>query len=170
MVALFTAGEPITADALNLRTQKLVQRGQRVTSSSGSSASEVGIMRIDGAQLYAGYLYVATCPNAGLDVSTNGETPRLNLRYTVDGSTATTSSTQMTMAQADVPDAAVADHHGIWGTYVPSSDVVMSLLLSIVRAAGAGTVVATGGSGAPGPLDLMLWNMGPDTGDTATEL
>lgn len=167
-MTLFTAGEPITADALNRATQRIVSRGARVT--SVASTSNTGIMRIDSAQLWGGFLYKVGVNSVPLDVSTNAETPRLNIYYTIDGSTPTTASSQLAMAQADVPDAAVGDSHGVWNFYTPVGDISFSALLTISRAVGAGTVTALAGSGTPGPIEFYIENMGTDPGDTATEI
>ncbi len=172
-MALFRAGEPITAEALNKATQKIVARGQRVTASSGAATTvNVPVMRIDGAQLYSGFTYKIEVNPVALDGNAAGDTVRMNVYYTIDGSTATTASTQLGLSQTDTSDAATGETVSYWNLYTPSSDVIMSALLSVNKpSGGAGNVTIQAGTGATGsPIEFLIINMGEDVGDTATEL
>lgn len=171
-MALFTAGSPITAEALNRATQRIVARGQRVSNSTGTTGNQP-VMRIDDVPLWGGFTYRIEVNPVGLDVSGAADTPRINVYYTTDGSTPTSSSTQLGLSQTDAADAAVAESVGYWNLYTPVSDVVFSALLTVSKAvvSGGGNVTMIGGSGSTGaPIEFVIYNDGEDVGDTATEL
>lgn len=169
-MAHFTAGEPITAATLNLATEKIVARGRRVTAST-TTTTEQSVMRIDDAQLYAGYLYRVVLNETGIDSSVANDVIRAIIRYTTDGSTPTTASTTLTIGQELQVNASQQATISCSAFYAPgASDVQFSALLTVARTTGTGSVGMLAGGGAPGPIDFYIENMGLDVGDTATEL
>ncbi len=169
-MATFLAGQRLTAAALNLATNRLMYRGRRVSNSTGTT-SEIGVLRLDGIAAKAGRLYRIYTNNIGGDTSVANDGVRLNLRMTTDGSTAGTSSTIYTLSQTIVPNISHADYMSVDFTYTPAVDETLSVLLTVARSNGSGTVVATGGAaGAPGPIELYVEDMGVDPGDTGTDI
>ncbi len=166
----FNAFTTPTVEELNLAAQRIVARGRRITNSS-TTTTEIGVLRLDDIPLKGGRLYWVGTNSVGVDTGNTGDTARLNLRYTTDGSTPSTSSTVLTMGQAKPVDIAVAESIHVDALYAPGSDETFSVLLSVQRAAGSGAAVGvTAGTGQPGPIDLYIVDLGEDPGDTGTDI
>ena len=165
----YTAGQTVTAGTLNDSVTAVIARAYRSTNSSGTT-TEVGVVRLDDTPITAGRLYRVYTNSVGVDSSVANDGVRLNLRYTTDGTTPTPSSTVLTISQTIQTNIAAAEYVVVDATYTPASNETLSVLLTVSRATGSGTVLATGGSGAPGPIELYIEDMGDDPGDTGTEL
>jgi hypothetical protein len=164
------AGEIVTADQYNRDTEKIIARGRRLTTSGGSTGTAVAVLRLDDVPIAGGYLYgIRTSPRALLCTST-GASCRAQIHYTTDGTTPTTSSTVLPGAVTQSISGAVSQstNSPILGLYAPGSAETLSLLLSVIRSAGAGTVTIF--ADATNTMDLWIENMGIDPGDTGVDL
>lgn len=151
----------------NTDIRKLVARGRRITFSS-TTTTEVEVLRLDGVQVKAGRLYWITTGPVGVDTSVNNDGARLQLRMATASATATTSSTVLDLAQQLMPNAAHSEHFSVGAMYPAASDDVLSVLLTVGRSTGSGSV---GTIGDPTyPVDLMVWDCGVDPGDTGVVL
>lgn len=162
----FLAGETVTAGELGLATTRVVARGRRASNST-ATATEVGVLRIDDVVLTSGHLYAVEVCNIILSSTVTTDTAVVNIRYTTDGSTPSTASTNMGFLRGPVgnPNAS----HGLIRFYPASSADTLSLLLTVGRAAGTGNVSITA-NGTVNPLDMILWDLGDDPGDTGVDI
>lgn len=138
--------------------------GQRTSDKSGTS--EVGVLRLDSITCQTGYRYlIQTCPLRINVVS--GETGAARLRYSTSGN-AGTSDTQITMAESNASSSfAPNNSHSLNATLAPGT-VTLSVLLSLVRTGGSGTVTMTGS--ATQPIELWVTMAGPDPTDTGVDI
>ena len=145
----------------------IVARTQRTSDSTGTT-SEVGVLQLESVPVKSGRAYWVGCST--LSVSRGAaDVVGVRIRYTTDDSTATTSSTvlkyQQTTIRTGTPDEPLAV--GVW--HFPSSDVNLSLLLTVARIAGtAGSALIQGGSDIP--IQLLVIDCGIDPGDTGITL
>lgn len=165
----FTSFQRVTASALNLASLRVIARGRRTSNSTGTT-TEVGVLRIDDIAIASGRLYRVYTNEIGVDSTVATDVIRLNLRYTTDGSTPSTSSTLLTLSQGYQANAAQGEYTSVGAVYVPGSAETLSVLLTVSRAAGTGTVIATAGTGAPGPCDLYIEDLGVDPGDVGVDI
>lgn len=102
----FTAGQPLTAQALNNGTRRCIKRGTRTsTSSNSSSTTPVGIVRVDNVTLQAGRTYEVTM--SGHPNGTAADNIRRFVTWAV-GSTATAASTVLIGSESFAPISAGA--------------------------------------------------------------
>ena len=168
----WTAGENITARRLNAEfAGYIIARGRRVTASTGTTATTSGtaqgVMRISGA-LTSGRLYRVSAPNLPCRSTTSGDRLAAQLTYTLDGTTPVVGSTRLTFGQLECVGTSVPNSLTVEGLYIPSSDLTFSVLLSIYRQSGAGTVSLLGAS--DWPVDLLIEDVGEDTSDVGVDL
>lgn len=161
----FFAGDTLDAADLNLPPWALgmVAYGSR-PSSNGNSAvltpsgsTSTGILRIDNVQLYAGRRYMIESSDLRVDLGTSTDRPRFELRLNTAG-TATT-STAIT-ARTEVAGADLNNMPHLRRVITPSSSTsVASLLLSVTRPSGSGTIQVMAGTD-----DETLWIAVTDLG------
>lgn len=143
----------------------VLARGKRTSNSSGAT-TEIGVLRLDDIPISSGHLiYVCTSAIRIFSTVASDDVAAV-LRYTTDGSTPTTSSTEAGRAIAKVSGASV--DRGGWvapsGSYTPAGDETLSVLLSVVRTNGTGTVNLLAN------MELFIVDLGIDPGDTGTDL
>jgi hypothetical protein len=142
-------------------------RGNRTTSST-TTTTEVGVLRLDDIPIYAGRTYRIWTSPLRLDTSVANDVARANIRYTTDGSTPTTSSTVMTNAQALLANIADGDSVDICIDYSPSADELLSLLLCVARQSGTGNISIIAASTTP--INMVVEDIGLDPTDTGTDI
>lgn len=142
-----------------------IARGNRTTSST-TTTSEIGVIRISAA-LKAGQVYLIKTSPLLLYSNTSGDFVFGRLRYTTDGSTPSTSSTILTSISGYA--GASQTITPLVAKYVPSSDITFGLLLTTGRSAGSGTVGVVANSNVP-DIDLMIMAAGADPGDTGVDI
>lgn len=158
------AGQKPTAEQVAVELLKLAQRGRRVSTSSASTGSVVGVLRLDDLQLVAGRAYKITALGHP-DSSTVTDFLEITVRYSTDGSTPTTASSVIPGGQVVVRTVSRLD---LSFPYVPGSDEVLSLLLCVARSGGSGNCTLY--ADATRTTDLMVEDIGPDVGDTGTDI
>lgn len=175
-MSVFLAGQRVTADLLNQLDdnevsplpQGVIARGNRTSNSTATSGTtEQGVLRVDSIPVYAGRLYRIWTGPIIIDGSVANDAVRMVLRGDTTGS-ATTSSTQLAIAQGVVSNIALPETFEIDIPYVPVSDGTLSVLLSIVRQSGTGVFQALGSSTIP--INLVVSDQGLDPGDTGTDI
>lgn len=141
----------------------LIKRGERATNSSGSTGTELGVLRVDGINGVAGRALWIHTPT--LLVTCNaGEVVGLRLRIDTTGAAAGTGSTELRYAQTTIrtgtPDEPIliAEH------YTPPSNQTLSVLLTVQRITAGGTAVIVGASTRKIRLHVVAG--GYDPGDT----
>lgn len=152
---------------LEAASQSLLARGRRITSTAGVTTTETGFLRIDNIPVLAGKVYQFLTTNMNVDTTVSNDIAdvRLRLLYSASpGSPATTSSTQICHMRNTVDDATQSNVLPLNGFYVPSADGYISVLLSVVRVSGSGSIVVfCSGSEI---LDFTIQDIGTDPGDT----
>lgn len=153
-----------------IRAGRCIARGKRVTNSTGTT-TEQGVLRLDGVPVKTGRLYRIYTNFISVDSSVANDVISGKLRYTTDGTNATTSSTLLSSTQHLQANATAGEHILVDEDYTPGSDVNLSILLTCSRAVGSGTVAFLGGStGNPPPISLYVVDMGEDPGDTGVDI
>jgi len=169
----FPAGLEMTGDELDLAVEKLIARGRRTTPSTASTGSTVAVLRLDDIPIEGGYAYAIRCPGLGVRSTVAADLVQCLIRYTTDGSTPTTSSPilQGSIVLKAVPGGSTAVSLDLDVEYYPAPGGTeqLSLLLCVIRLGGTGSCsIFADGSGYV--IDLRVYNMGPDVGDTGTDL
>lgn len=147
----------------------LAVRGKRTTSSS-TTTTEVGVLRVDGIPLTAGHVYRVSSGTLLLDTSTNNDAVDARIRYDNTGASATTSSTTMPGAlfRVRLADNAVAESGIIVCTYTPASNETLSILLTVGRFSGAGNENIFGDGTAT--IEIFCEDYGTDSGNVGISI
>lgn len=119
-----------------------IARGRRITSSS-TTTTTVGVLRFDAVQVWAGHTYRVALGGSTVPASTvANDGVQFVLRFTTDGTTATTASTIVPggAAAAFVGSTTIVQTLGLSTTYTPSANQSLSILLCVTRASGTGSV------------------------------
>lgn len=161
------SGQIPSADELNTITEKIIARGRRTTTSTGTTTI-VGVLRLDDVPVLAGYTYRVYTSNLRLTGGTN-DGVEVTLRYSTDGSTPTTASTAMATAGVQITNTAVYEDAMLSVSYTPSTDQVLSVLLCVARVSGSAGNAAIGGA-TTFPIELFIENGGLDVGNTGTSI
>jgi hypothetical protein len=165
----FAAGDEVAADDLNRvgGYGECIARARRETSSTAASA-ETGVLRLDDIPVEAGHLYEIKTNNLSIDTSIANDVARILLRIDETGADATTSSTNIALAQRVIPNAAAAENIEASTTRPASASGSWSVLLSTVRQTGTGNIQLVGG--AVTPIELYVIDLGLDPGDTGVDI
>jgi hypothetical protein len=120
----------------------LIANGWRTTSTA-TTTSEIGVLRIDDVPIYEGRCYeISTSPLSGY-ADTTSEFFEFRIKYTTDGSTPTTSSSTIPggiSVDSQSNTYSSTSYGPIFATYRPPADQTLSLLLTIRRITGGGNV------------------------------
>jgi hypothetical protein len=161
------AGEIADPGQYNTDVKKLVGRARRITNSS-TTTTEVAVLQLDGIAVKAGRAYLIETNPVGVDTSVANDGGRLVIRYATGGATAAISSTTLDLAQQVIPNAAHSEHFPVGALYPAASDDTLSILLTVARSTGSGSVGLL--ADPTFPLDLLVWDCGVDPGDTGIVL
>ena len=142
-------------------------RGNRTTSST-TTTTEVGVLRLDDIPTYAGRTYKIWTTPLALDTTVANDVAAASVRYTTDGSTPTTSSTQLASSQSALTNATSANTAPISVDYSPSADGLLSVLLTVSRVSGTGNISILATSTVP--INLVVEDIGMDPGDSGTDI
>jgi len=169
-MAAIAAGQTLTAELLNNKFLKCIARGRRTTTSSASTGTDVGVLRVP-ALCRANKLYVVMCEVA-LDSSVTNDEVRARIRYTTDGSTPSVSSTILpgSLVNTRQTDANVPEHKTIFAVYPAATTHTATFLLCVGRIAGTGNCTINVDTAGGDSLDLSVFDMGDDPGNTGTSI
>lgn len=165
------AGQIITAQLFNNKTRKCIARGRRVTNSSSStSTTSVGVLRLDDKPVQAGKTIRITWKMT-FDCATSTDTVRGHIRYTTDGSTPTTASPLLPGSSGGAHFISTSDveTRNVSTDYTPAGDETLSLLLCIAHMAGTGAMIAQA-DGTTYTTDMYIDDMGDDPGNSGTSV
>lgn len=145
-----------------------IRRGRRETNST-AAAAEQPVLRVDNIPLVMGNLYFFWVPGANMVATVANDRGALTLRLNTSG-VATTASTAMQIANSPPLPASVAGSAiGGGATFVSTvNSTNASVLLTTVRFVGTGSISLQGG--ATFPVELLIYDLGPDMGDTGVDL
>jgi Chitobiase/beta-hexosaminidase C-terminal domain len=145
----------------------IIAHHKRITNST-TTTTEQGVIRIDDVPIEGGRTYLIHTSSLAVDGSVANDVIRSTIRYTTDGSTPTTSSGALTFAQDLQPNVASAVFVAPRCSYTPSVDETLSVLLTVSRSVGTGTVGMLANSGLP--IEIFIEDMGVDVGDTGVDI
>jgi hypothetical protein len=145
-----------------------IARHRRITNST-AAAAETSVLRIDNIRLTMGNLYLAWVPDANMVATVANDRGALTLRLSTAG-IATTASTAIQISNSPPLPASVAGSAiGCGTTFVSTvNSTNASVLLTTSRFIGAGNISLQGG--ATFPIELLIYDLGPDIGDTGVDL
>lgn len=169
MVAI-AAGQTLTASLLNAKLQKCIARGRRTSTSSSSTGTDVGVLRVP-AVCRANKIYVVTCAVA-LDSSVTNDEIRARIRYTTDGTNPSVSSTILpgSLVSTRQTDANVPEDKTILAVYPAATDHTATFLLCVGRIAGSGSCTIAVDTANGASLDLSVLDLGDDPGNTGVSI
>jgi hypothetical protein len=168
VTAPFLAGQVPTADELNDVIRQMY-RHRRTTASTGSTGTEVSVARIDNIPVFAGRLYEARCVSVNIDSSVANDVAHVRFRISTSG-VATTASTQLGGGlRVVIVNATFSPIVPFSMLHPVTSDGTLSVLLTIQRVAGSGTVVLSGDAG-PNFIDFLFEDLGEDPGSSGVDL
>lgn len=135
-------------DDLEEQLGSVLARGNRSTSKTGVT-TETAFFRFDDVSVLSGHAIAVTLSGVSLRPASNdaSQIGAIRIRYTTDGSTPTTSSTELTVLRFPCPTSSNAPFVSLEGTYYPPSDQTFSVLFTLSREAGGvnqEAVAATG--------------------------
>lgn len=155
---------------LDVIENRIIGRARRTTNSSASTGSDVAVLRLDSCDLMVGKIYRITTSPLYL-TSNTGDVVNANLRYDITGAAATTASSLLPGGQAQkvIVNGSYDETATIITTYTPASaGQVLSLLLTVLRAVGAGSSRILAGSQKI--IEFTVEDQGIDPGDTGVDL
>jgi hypothetical protein len=161
------SGSRALASDVVAAAKKIVARGRRLSNST-TTTSEVGVLRLDDIEVLGDHIYEISTSSLLLGTSVANDIVLARLRYTTDGSTPSTSSTLLTQAGERIEVTANGAYTQVVGTYAPASDETLSVLLSVTRTSGSGSVGINYGSAVP--IELYVIDLGEDPGDTGVDI
>lgn len=142
--------------------------GRRTNASSGSTTAEVGVLRLDNIPVYQGRRYKITTSPLNMFSTIAGDLMNAHIRVSTTAA-ATTASTQLTgLVESAFTSAASQRTQCLNVTYTPAASGTLSVLLSISRDSGTGTVTIAGATNYP--TDLVVEDIGPDPVSTVVSL
>jgi len=146
--------------------------GKRTSNSSGSTGTEVSVLRVD--DIIVGAL---TDADRHIVIETSGiritgganDAVTVRLRATFDGSTPTSSSTAIAEASADIDDVGTYEAAVLSASYETFNSETISVLLTVQRTGGSAGTASLGAS-STAPTEIRIIDHGPFVGDTGTDL
>lgn len=165
----FSAGQKLTASALNTALQRQIAYGLRTTSSSGvTSASYGGIMRLDSIPIVNGQDYEIKTTPLIFESSVAGDLLNLGFFVSTSGA-ATTASTFLDALVMDSKSASFAQRTVPFvALYNSTTTGTLSILSALSRASGTGTCKIN--ASADYPFKLWVSAAGPSQNSTAVLL
>lgn len=139
--------------------------GERTTDKV-STGAEVGVLRLDGVRILAGYRYTICTSVLGLAMATSGDTGQALLRIRTDGTAAGTGDTLLQQADVNANSPFVPRNSATFAEpYLAATDGTLSVLLSLGRSGGLGNITMLGAATRPIRLFIVQNGVGPsDTG------
>lgn len=129
---------------------------------TGITTTETGFVRIDGIVVRNGYHYLFDVPQVNLSASATSIIGLCRLRYSTSGN-ATTSSSQMPYGgfwrdNQNVDSVTNTNVNGFRGMYHASADGTLSVIWTLLRISGSGSVGLFASAG--NPATLFVYEMG----------
>lgn len=164
-----TSAETFTAANATLLglAGRCIGRGRRLSNSS-STTTEIGVLELDDIPIKAGRLYKVETSSLLLVTSVANDTVVARLRTTTDGSTPGVASTLLTQSAERIEVTGNGGYAHVVGTYAPAVDETLSVLLSVARVSGTGSVSMNFSSAVP--IEVWVMDMGEDPGDTGVDI
>jgi len=145
------AGDTPAADTLNDPQGSGVARGQRDSSSTTTTTTEQPVMRIDAIAMVSGRRYEYHLSPVIVNSTVAADLISVRLRYSTTGAATITSTVIADMEVASKSAGGSQLTQGMTVGYSPTGNETVSVLLTVVRSGGTGTVglVVAGTPAAP---------------------
>lgn len=140
----------------------------RRESNSTTTTTEVGVLRLDDVPIYLGRTWIVKTGALHVDGSVANDVIGAKLRYTTDGTTPTTASTVLASSQELQDNTSLGVDLQMLVTYTPAADETLSILLTVSRISGTGTVGMLADSTRPN--EIIVLDAGLDVGDTGVDI
>lgn len=156
---------------LDERTRPVIARGTRITSgTNATTGTELGFLQLDCPTLQGGRLYRASTNHFFVSGGAANDRTRVNMRYTLDGTTPTVSSPNIKTWTRIVHDIAGASGgvslSGLFGRAEPDQQIDLSLLITYKAETGSGFIYGSGTT----PVELVVEDIGPWIDDTGIDV
>lgn len=165
-------GHAVASDLAYAHTG-VIARGYRITS-SGTTTTEIGVLRLDDIPIFEGRLYRAQMATSCIYNSTVlNDLIEGRFYYSLTGP-ATTADTLFGTLSIETRTAGGAQYTDGTCAFLPSpltpgvGSGNLSVLFSILRTAGVGTISMP--ASASYPIHMIVEDMGPDPGDTGVDV
>lgn len=143
-------------------------RARRETNST-TTTTEVGVLRLDSIPLMLGRTYLLYTGTVLGDSSVANDAVNTLLRIDTTGAAATTASTAAHQCPDVQVNAASPVNLALMVSHTPAAaNEILSVLLSVSRAVGSGSVGLI--AGATFPIELFVEDKGPDVRDTGVDI
>lgn len=163
------AGDVVPVTAIDDLRGSMIGRHTRTTTSSTSTGTEVGVVRLDGLAFVTGRNYEIGLGPVVVNSTVAGDL--LEIRCRIDlTTTATTTSTHHGSLGQDSKSASSAQRlQGMIWPFTPASTATGSVLISMLRSTGTGTCSLLVPS-APYYIRVWVRDCGADPGDTGVDI
>ncbi len=161
----FTAGQKVRASQLN-EQGVIVARARRVINKTGG-ATVFGILRLDDIPILQNRAYEVKMVGAIFPASANANAD-VFMRYTTDGSTPSVSSPTLKQNNVELIRAVFVYAFDTSVIYVPSTDQVLSILITCLSTVGG--ISISGYAAADWPTEITITDLGFDPGDTGVDI
>jgi hypothetical protein len=147
---------------------RLIGYGSRASNST-AAAAEQSVLRVDDLVLAAGNRYAVQVLNVNMVATVANDRGNLNLRVNQAGTAVIGSPIIQISNSPPLPASISGSEMSIGGTFVATADSTTgSVLLTHGRFAGAGNISLQGGTQFP--IELLVFDLGPDVGNTGVSL
>ena len=146
----------------------LIASGWRTTSSATTTSTEIGVLRLDDISLLAGQCYDIESPCLALSSSQSGDAIGATYRITTDGSTPNPVSSPR-LSSTHMISGSSSPATSLMATIRPASNISLSVVLTLVRWSGTGTVQMLVDANHP-EISISVMTAGTATANLGTAL
>jgi hypothetical protein len=118
----------------------IVAYGSRPSNTPTTTTTELAVLSLSNVEVKAGVAYHIYSSAFIFDSSVLGDTVRATLRFTSDGTAPTTASVPLTASELNVTGGGNQCRTSLSKVYLPTTDQVLNIIMTIVRTAGTGSV------------------------------
>lgn len=151
-----------------VKSSGLIAYGSRVTNTGTTTTTELPVLSLSDVHVKAGVAYHIYSSAFIFDSSVLGDTVRATLRFTTDGTAPTITSTPLTASELTVTGGGNQARTSLSKIYLPTTDQVLNILMTVVRTAGTGNVDLQHVNGAD--IDIGVEAVGVAPADTGVAL
>lgn len=160
-------GQRALARTYNQDIRKRIARGRRAVVSAATT-TEAEVLRIDGVRLRANHIYTFHTSSLLVQSTVANDVVVTKIRVSTTGTATIASSTDLGEGARRVTGASALEETNAKVSYVRTTDEVASVLLTVARGTGTGSVSIYGASNAL--IELYVDYGGLDPGDTGVSL
>jgi hypothetical protein len=141
---------------------------RRTSAITGVTTTETGYVRVDNVPMRDGYTYLVILPVVNVVPSAVDNVGRVNIRANASGTATTSSLIIGSCREGNATSASFTNYGPAIGFYRSTADGSLSVLVSIVRQSGAGSVGIFASS--TDPFDILVYELGASIADSGTDI